>query len=167
MNSKEHMMVCGAEEAGEVATAALSVAKALHKGLRFGQDDINPERDATAVEVLAAELNDMMAVVEMLQEAGVPLPGLHNREAIEAKKRKVRHWMGYAERRGSLTPNSSDSAEPKNLHTEGDTSMTHEHYMCNHHDACGLRGSTPRGPYAQRDQLQLISAGPEGSSPQS
>lgn len=109
MNSTEHTMVCGAEEAGEIATAALAVAKALHKGLRFGQDDINPERDASAVEVLAAELNDLAAVVEMLQEAGVPLPGLHDRAAIEAKKRKVRNWMGYAESRGSLTPNAEVS----------------------------------------------------------
>ncbi len=106
MNYTEHTMVCGAEEAGEIATAALAVAKALHKGLRFGQDDINPERSATAVEVLAAELNDLEAVVEMLQEAGVPLPGLHDRAAIEAKKRKVRNWMSYAARRGSLTPNA-------------------------------------------------------------
>ncbi len=106
MNTIEHTMVCGAEEAGEVATAALAVAKALHKGLRFGQDDINPEREATAVEVLAAELNDLAAVVEMLQEAGVPLPGLHSRDAIEAKKRKVRDWMRHAERRGVLTPDT-------------------------------------------------------------
>lgn len=104
MNTTEHTMVCGAEEAGEVATAALAVAKALHKGLRFGQNDINPEREATSVEVLAAELNDLTAVVEMLQEAGVPLPGLHSRDAIEAKKRKVRDWMQYAKQRGALAP---------------------------------------------------------------
>jgi hypothetical protein len=106
MNITEHLMVIGNEEAGEVATAALAVAKALSKGLRFGQDDINPERNLSAVEVLAAELNDLEAMVEMLQEAGVPLPGLHHREAIEAKKRKVRNWMSYAEQRGSLTPNA-------------------------------------------------------------
>lgn len=97
-------MVCGNEEAGEVAVAALAVAKALSKALRFGQTDTNPERNMTAEEVLAAELNDLEAVVEMLQDAGVPLPGLHDRDAIEAKKRKVRKLMGYAERQGSLTP---------------------------------------------------------------
>lgn len=87
MNITEHLMVCGNEEAGEVAVAALAVAKALSKALRFGQTDTNPERNMTAVEVLAAELNDLEAAVEMLLEAGVPLPGLHDRDAIEAKKR--------------------------------------------------------------------------------
>jgi hypothetical protein len=105
MNAHEHTMVCGAEEAGEVAVAALAVAKALHKMMRFGQSDMNPERGATAAEVLVAEINDLTAVIEMLRESGVPLPGLYDRNAIAAKKLKVRAWMGYAEHCGSLTPN--------------------------------------------------------------
>lgn len=59
MNTKEHVMVCGAEEAGEVAVAALAVQKALCKMMRFGKDDVNPERDLTAAQVLVVELNDL------------------------------------------------------------------------------------------------------------
>ena len=104
MNTAEHIMVCGAEEAGEVAVAALAVAKALHKGLRFGLDDVHPGHGATAIEVLVAELNDLTATVEMLQDEGIVLPGLHDRDAIEAKKKRVRTWMDHAEHRGFLLP---------------------------------------------------------------
>ena len=103
MNTKEHVMVCGAEEAGEVAVAALAVQKALCKMMRFGKDDVNPERDLTATQVLVAELNDLQGAIELLQDAGVELPGLGDRGAIEAKKRKILHYMGYAEAHGTLS----------------------------------------------------------------
>jgi len=102
MNATEHLMVCGGEEANEVATAALSVAKALSKVLRFGVNDLNPERGVTAVQHLVAELNDLQGVVELLQEAGVELLGLHDRGAIDAKKRKVRKYMGISQDNGML-----------------------------------------------------------------
>lgn len=109
MNPLEHLQVCGSEEAGEVAVAAdelhraaLATAKAFCKCLRFGGADYNPERGLTTVEVLVAELNDLEAVVEMVQEAGLVLPGLHDRSAIEAKKEKVRKYMRHAAVRGTL-----------------------------------------------------------------
>lgn len=55
------------------------------------------------MDVLVAELNDLAAVVELLQAAGVDLPGLHDRGAIEAKKDKVRKFMGYAKERGAIS----------------------------------------------------------------
>ena len=103
MNTIEYLEVCAEEEAGEVAVAALGVAKAISKALRFGLTDINPERLQTATEVLVAELNDLEAVVEMLQEAGVKLPGLHDREAIEAKKKKVSAMVTYSAKVNGLT----------------------------------------------------------------
>lgn len=102
MNITEHLMVCGNEEAGEIAYAALEVAKAFSKILRFGSDDIHPERNITAIQVLVAELNDLEAVIEMLHESGIDLQGLHDREAIEAKKIKVRKYMLHAQIRGAL-----------------------------------------------------------------
>ena len=69
--------------------------------LRFGQDDINPERDLTAVQVLVAELNDLQGVIELLQER-IELPGLNDREAIEVKKAKVHKYMNYAYSHGTL-----------------------------------------------------------------
>ena len=102
MNTTEHLLTCGQEESGEVAVAALGVAKAFSKSLRFGLDDVHPERRLTALQVLVAELNDLEAVIEMLQEEGVELPGLHDRTAIDRKKEKVKKYMEYAKQRGVL-----------------------------------------------------------------
>lgn len=102
MKLLEHLLVCGMEEAGEITTASLAVAKAFSKVLRFGPGDINPMRRKTAVGVLVAELNDQEAVIELLQEAGLLLPGLHDREAIERKKDKVRHFIKHAEQNGTV-----------------------------------------------------------------
>jgi hypothetical protein len=112
MNEVEHKMVVGAEEANEVATAALAVAKALNKMMRFGKDDTNPERQLTAAQVLVAELNDLEAAVEMLTEAGIPLDGLHDRGAIDAKKAKAEKYMGYAVKVGTLQRTSSPNVCP-------------------------------------------------------
>jgi hypothetical protein len=103
MNTKEHTMVCGVEEANEVATASLAVAKALSKMLRFGQENIVPFNNLNIREHLANELNDLEACVEMLIEAGVELPGLHDRQAIQSKKLKVKHYMQFAKNQGVLT----------------------------------------------------------------
>ena len=102
MNAIEHLLTCGQEESGEVAVAALAVAKAFSKSLRFGLDDIHPERKITAAQVLVAELNDLEAIVEMLQEEGIELPGLHDRTEIDRKKEKVRKYMEYSRQRGTL-----------------------------------------------------------------
>lgn len=102
MNVVEHVSVCAAEEAGEVATAALAVQKALCKLLRFGPDSTNNGELPSNAESLAAELNDLQGAVEMLIEWGVELPGLGDREAIEAKKAKIRRHMNYALQCGTL-----------------------------------------------------------------
>lgn len=102
MNKLEYLLTCGQEESGEVAVAALNVAKAFSKSLRFGLDDIHPEREITALQVLVAELNDLEAVIEMLQEKGIELPGLHDRTAIDRKKEKVKKYMEYSKQRGTL-----------------------------------------------------------------
>lgn len=109
MNEKEHVMVCGSEEAGEVAeaalilvNAALDVQKALCKMMRFGENDINPSLQLQTPQVLVNELNDLQGVIEMLQELGVDLTGLGDRAAIDAKKAKVRRYMQRAVEQGAL-----------------------------------------------------------------
>ena len=97
MNKIEHLLMCVAEEAGEVAQAA-------GKSGRFGVTDSHPKRDMVPNnEYLVKEVNDLLAVLEMLIESGVPLHGIGNREDIEAKKHKVLHFMEYARERGTLT----------------------------------------------------------------
>lgn len=100
LKSWEHLLVVGAEEAIEVAMSSQAVAKTIQKALRFGLDSISPVTQQMTIIQLVSELNDLEAAIEMLREAGVPLVGLHDREAIDAKKEKVKRLMrlvGYRE----------------------------------------------------------------------
>ncbi len=109
MSPQEHITVCTSEEAGEVAElafelghTALKLSKDLHKALRFGFTDIDPESGKTKIEMLRAELIDLKACVELLQEAGIPLFDLDDRTAIEAKKAKVMKYLKVAEELGTV-----------------------------------------------------------------
>lgn len=125
MDLQEHYLVIANEEAGEVAELALELAKSAlnfgklaDKSLRFGvynsgysvdeAQRTNSETvyNSTAVPnnvKMAAEFNDLIASIEMLQELGVSFPGLFNREAIERKKAKVKHYLGTSMQVGTLT----------------------------------------------------------------
>lgn len=46
---------------------------------------------------------DLKACVELLQEAGVPLFGIDNRDKIEAKKKKVLKYMEVAKELGTVS----------------------------------------------------------------
>jgi NTP pyrophosphatase (non-canonical NTP hydrolase) len=94
MNRTEHLLVCLAEECAEVA-------KAVSKALRFGLDDGAPGSDATNAQDIAGELNDLVAVAELLEECGA-IPRRHSIRDIEAKKAKVLSFLEYAERRGAV-----------------------------------------------------------------
>lgn len=102
MNQSEHLLTCVSEECGEIAQIALRMSQAAHKALRFGLDDGYPESDRTNRADLVREANDLFGALERLQEAGVDLPGLFDRSAIDAKKSKITKWMGHAESLGTL-----------------------------------------------------------------
>ncbi|MEL0169841.1 MAG: hypothetical protein VW877_17110 [Pseudomonadaceae bacterium] len=95
MNVLEHLLVCAAEESGEVGQAA-------HKALRFGLDDHNPKTLRTNRSEIVAEVNDLLGTLELIQEQGIELPGLFDREAIESKKARVLAWMNHAKANGTL-----------------------------------------------------------------
>ena len=97
MNRTEHLLACLAEECAEVQHA---VAKAM----RFGLDDGYPGADSTNAQDIAREFADVLAVVEMLEEAGA-LERQTDAHAIERKKARVSEYMAYAEQCGTLTPN--------------------------------------------------------------
>lgn len=110
MEPIEHLTVCTSEEAGEVAELAfelgkisLKLSKDLHKALRFGFTDIDPATGLTKIEMLVNELIDLNACIELLQEAGVPLFGIDNRDKIEAKKKKVMHFLNIGKDLGTVT----------------------------------------------------------------
>lgn len=95
MNRIEHLLTCVSEEAGEVTQAAC-------KAGRFGLTDHPPGGGLQNADYMVRELNDLLAIFEMLQEEGVPLKGIGDRQAIFEKKAKVRAFMLYSEERGTL-----------------------------------------------------------------
>jgi hypothetical protein len=95
MTRIEHLLVCLAEECAEVAQTAT-------KALRFGLDDTDPERNIRADARIGQELNDLLAVVEMLRESGVNLGRFGDPASEIAKKAKVEHFLEFSRSRGKL-----------------------------------------------------------------
>jgi len=95
MNRTEHLLTCLAEEYAEVA-------QACSKALRFGLDDKGPGHTFTNAEYISRELNDVFALMAMLNDEG-HIASLNFSE-IEAKRIKVQQFMEYAEQRGTLKP---------------------------------------------------------------
>jgi DNA-directed RNA polymerase subunit RPC12/RpoP len=97
MNTTEHLLTCLAEECAEVAKDAA-------KSLRFGLEErnvLNPT-GPTNRERLLDELNDLLAVVELMVERGI-LPADWGDPAKRAAKRgKVLRFMSYAASVGAL-----------------------------------------------------------------
>lgn len=102
MNEAEHLLTCVNEESGEIAQIALRISQATCKALRFGLNDGYPGTDRTNRMDLVREVNDLIGSLEGLVAAGVELPGLFGRKAIEAKKAKIIKWMSHAEKVGAL-----------------------------------------------------------------
>ncbi len=100
MNKIEYLLTCAAEEGGEISQAAAKCA-------RFGLYDKHPKNEnAPNVELFIKEVNDLLGVVELLQECEIPeLLELGNRKDIDAKKEKVKKWMGYSRMHGCLNIN--------------------------------------------------------------
>jgi hypothetical protein len=102
LNVNDHLLVCLAEEAGEVTQAAT-------KALRFGLTDRPFKVPTTNAERILCEVHDLLAVYEMLQERGL-IQGMGiNRALIEAKKRKVLAMMDHARDQNALEPQSEEA----------------------------------------------------------
>ena len=98
MNKTEHLLTCLMEECAEIQ-------KATAKALRFGLDDHAPNSNSTNAEDIASEVNDLIAIIEMLREENI-IQNVAQDDvnlAIIAKKEKVRKYMDYAKERGTLT----------------------------------------------------------------
>lgn len=90
MNTIEHLFVCLTEEAAEISQAACKIQ-------RFGPGNPESDRAKTNIEQLTTEVNDLVAILELLSEEGVILPNLYCKEQIELKKKKLRDWMVVSE----------------------------------------------------------------------
>lgn len=95
MNKTEHLLTCLAEECAEVGQAAA-------KALRFGVDGMSPNGGLPNKEYIVREVNDVLAIIELLIDHGLKLDGIGDQIAIDEKKAKVAHFMEYAEKRGTL-----------------------------------------------------------------
>lgn len=98
MNITEHLMQCLQEEAGEIIVHS-------SKGNRFGNDDGYPGSSTTNAEDVAKEIQELIAVKEMLESNGI-IPKLTNEQAQEIrdnKKARVVEWMDYAKQRNTLS----------------------------------------------------------------
>ena len=98
MNETEHLLMILMEECAEVA-------KETSKALRFGEGEVMPGQPLTNRERILRKLNDLWAVVEMLDLQQV------DRTAIDRKKAKVAKFMEYADQCGTLTPNARNQGQ--------------------------------------------------------
>lgn len=92
LSETEHLLTCLAEECSEVAHR-------VSKALRFGLKEIEPGKTADNATRIAAEVTDLLAIVDMLEERGV----LKASREFTAKKEKVLHCMEYANQVHALT----------------------------------------------------------------
>lgn len=102
MNRIEYLLGCLAEECNEVAHRAL-------KAQRFGLAEVEPGQSLTNAQRIAAEMHDVIGVIEMLEAAG-QIDVSRDNDAIERKKTKVEAYMGYSRRCGTLQDGISGAA---------------------------------------------------------
>ena len=99
MTEQEHLLTLLAEEAGELV-------QACSKALRFGLDDGYPGTERTNAGDILTELAHVKAVECLLGIRGLPGHPSEGR-IMDAKIAKVREFMEYARKRGTLKPNDS------------------------------------------------------------
>lgn len=96
MTRTEHLLTCLSEECAEVAQRA-------SKAMRFGIHDKQDGQALTNSERIVQELNDLIAVVDMLVEEQA-LPELYmSLPEIRAKKARVEKFLKYSKQQGTLT----------------------------------------------------------------
>lgn len=94
MNRVQYLLLKLGEESAEVMQIA-------SKCMQFGLFEKKPGLDQTNIDRLVDEYNDVLAQVEMLEEAGIPMP--ISRLKIEAKKAKCENFYEYSRSLGWVT----------------------------------------------------------------
>jgi hypothetical protein len=97
MTNTDHLLICMMEECAEISEQCSRIAVRISKALRFGLSEVQPGQLLSNAERITVELADLIAVAEMLEDAGDI-----TRATIEAKKVKLRKFMDYARQIGSL-----------------------------------------------------------------
>ena len=79
---------------------ASEVIQAVSKIIRFGEMSVSPYENRANIFLLIKEINDFMAVVELLQEHyGVPILC---KDQIDKKKAKIAEYKIYSQNEGLL-----------------------------------------------------------------
>lgn len=91
MKEEQYLLTVLMEEAAEIQQAA-------SKTIRFGFDSYYEEGDDDNKTQLLKEFNDLVAVMEMI----FPENDLINKEQIENKKHKVKHFIQVSKKLGRL-----------------------------------------------------------------
>lgn len=104
VGERQHLWGIVSEECHEITLSASAVGQLAIKILRFGEITVSPDGKTIYknVEDLVREANDLLAVLEMLQEAGVEMPTIMDREQMDKKKAKVRAFMEHSRKLGLL-----------------------------------------------------------------
>lgn len=94
MNREQYLLTKLAEECNEIAQDAL-------KTQQFGFHSYNPDTGINNTQYLTNELNDLFAILEMLEESGyfmfMPCPN-----AISEKKEKVEKYLKLSQNLGKV-----------------------------------------------------------------
>jgi len=95
MNKQEHYLTCLAEECNEVA-------QRVSKALRFGLAEVQDGQGLNNAERISVELNDLLAVAEILHEMGV-IPAYQPTVADrQAKFMRIEKFMPIGRKHGAL-----------------------------------------------------------------
>lgn len=96
MNYLQHLLLKLSEEANEVGQIA-------SKCMQFGLLECHPDLRENNKQRLHAELNDLLAVVEMLNQ-NYDLGFQPDREAIDKKIQKIKEYRNYSVSLGCVEP---------------------------------------------------------------
>lgn len=105
MTINEHILTCLIEEAAEVQKNATKI-------LRFGKAGKNIYSGRSNIKELDIELTDLIAVVEVCQDFGIPIGTFR---AAEKKAKKVKFWrcIKYSQAQGLIDCSIEDIAAAK------------------------------------------------------
>jgi len=99
MTKQDHLLTILIEECSEVQKVAC-------KCLRFGQNDANPATKVTNWDELTHEINDLLAIIKLLniEEDG-------NKQL--RKSAKIGYWLEYSKEKGRLREYATGCVVPK------------------------------------------------------
>lgn len=86
----------------QLGEEAAEVIQETSKCVRFGMQEVYEKIGISNIERVGLELNDLMALVEIMQEENLLPQNLFKRDLIEAKKEKVKTLMAYSKSLGRI-----------------------------------------------------------------